>query len=92
MGRAAMCGCGKTVLVIKGGPGGEEQCVSGMRQKEAPRGMKPGEVYLYGPKGNSVYLKADGSVELRGGRVDIWGSLMINGVPYKPCTCGEGSL
>ena len=23
---------GKTVLVIKGGPGGEEQCVSGMRQ------------------------------------------------------------
>lgn len=48
---------------------------------------------LYGPEGNSVYLKADGTVELRGGRIDIWGSLMVNGKPYKPCTCGEeGSI
>ena len=84
---------GKAVLVIKGGPGGEEQCVAGMRQREAPQGMKPGESYLYGPEGNSVYLKADGTVELRGGRIDIWGSLMVNGKPYKPCTCGEeGSI
>ena len=84
---------GKAVLVIKGGPGGEEQCVAGMRQREAPKGMKPGEIYLYGPEGNSVYLKADGTVELRGGRIDIWGSLMVNGKPYKPCTCGEeGSI
>ena len=35
------------VLVIKGGPGGEEQCVTAARQS-APAGMQPGEVYLYG--------------------------------------------
>lgn len=73
---------GAAVLVIKGGPGGEEQCVTGMRQGAAPEGMRPGEVYLYGPGGNSVYLKQDGSVE-------ICGTLKINGQVYKPCTCGE---
>ena len=46
---------GNGVLVIKGGPGGEEQSVVGMLQKGAPEGMLPGEVYLYGPGGNSVY-------------------------------------
>ena len=83
---------GAAVLVIKGGPGGEEQCVSGTRQREAPKGMKPGEVYLYGPGENSVYLKADGTVELRGKRVDIRGTLKINGELYKPCTCGEAGV
>jgi len=73
---------GAAVLVIKGGPGGEEQCVAGMRQREVPEGMQPGELYLYGPGGNSIYLKKDGSV-------DIQGVLMINGRPYKPCECGE---
>ena len=53
---------GAAVLVVKGGPGGEEQCVTGMKQRETPRGMKPGEVFLYGPGENSVYLKQDGSV------------------------------
>ena len=53
--------------------------------RTVPAGMKPGEVYLYGPGGNSVYLRGNGNVE-------IWGSLFINGVPYKPCTCGEGDL
>lgn len=76
---------GAAVLVIKGGPGGEEQCVAGMEQREVPAGMKPGEVYLYGPGGNSVYLRRDGSVEIRG-------SLLINGEPYKPCSCGEEEL
>lgn len=76
---------GAAVLVIKGGPGGEEQCVAGMQQKKIPAGMLPGEVYLYGPGGNSVYLRRNGDVEL-------WGSLYINGVPYKPCTCGEGDV
>ena len=42
---------GNAVLVIKGGPGGEEQCVAGMLQKEPPKGMQPGEIYLYGPGG-----------------------------------------
>ena len=30
---------GETVLVIKGGPGGEEQCVAGARQRQIPEGM-----------------------------------------------------
>lgn len=83
---------GAAVLVIKGGPGGEEQCVTGMKQKAPPRDMKPGEVFLYGPRGSSVYLKQDGAVELQGTTVSIQGSLMINGVPYQPCTCGEEVL
>lgn len=82
---------GSAVLVIKGGPGGEEQCVSGMQQRNAPAGMLPGEVYIYGPQENAVYLKRDGSVELRG-KVDIRGNLYVNGEIYKPCTCGEGVL
>ena len=73
---------GTAVLVIKGGPGGEEQCVAGLLQQEPPKGMKPGEVYIYGPGGNAVYLKKNGTV-------DIQGNLTINGSPYKPCTCGE---
>lgn len=80
---------GAAVLVIKGGPGGEEQCVAGTRRKELPEGMKPGEVYLYGPGNNTVYLRRDGTIELRGD-VDIRGSLMVNGLYYQPCGCGEG--
>ena len=76
---------GAGVLVIKGGPGGEEQCVAGMEQAKIPAGMLPGEVYLYGPGGNSIYLRKNGDVEIRG-------SLTINGEPYKPCTCGEEEL
>lgn len=82
---------GAAVLVIKGGPGGEEQCVAGMKQKETPAGMEPGEVFLYGPGGNSVYLKQDGTLELRGD-VDIRGSLTVNGEAYSPCDCGTGVL
>ena len=78
---------GSTVLVIKGGPGGEEQCVAGQRLAQAPEDMAPGEVYLFGPGENSVYLRSDGTIELRGGAVEIWGSLTINGEPYKPCRC-----
>ncbi|MCF2664843.1 hypothetical protein JQM66_09770 [Oscillibacter valericigenes] len=73
---------GAAVLVIKGGPGGEEQCVTGMRQGTVPKGMLPGEVYLYGPGDNSIYLRKDGTVEIRG-------TLVINGEFYKPCTCGQ---
>ena len=40
---------GASVLVIKGGPGGEEQCVCGQKQPAAPGGMQPGEVCLCGP-------------------------------------------
>ena len=79
---------GAMVLVMKGGPGGEEQCVAGMRQTSAPAGMKPGEICLQG-KNCSVYLDRDGTVRLRG-RIEIDGELRINGEPYKPCSCGDG--
>lgn len=77
---------GAAVLVVKGGPGGEEQCVCGMRQCAPPKGMQPGEVLVYGPAQNAVYLKKDGTVELRG-QVRVEGSLFINGRPYAPCEC-----
>ena len=73
---------GSAVLVIKGGPGGQEQCVAGMQQTYIPEDMEAGEVYLYGPGGNSVYLRSNGKVEIRG-------TLVINGERYRPCTCEE---
>lgn len=84
---------GAAVLVIKGGPGGEEQCVAGTRPPEQVPSIAPGEIYLYGPGGNSVYFKQDGSVEIRGSRVsidgglEISGPLTVNGQPYRPCEC-----
>lgn len=79
---------GGVVLVVKGGPGGEEQCVCGMKQGAPPKGMLPGEVLVYGPGENCVYLKRDGKVVLRG-EVCVEGSLWINGSAYAPCHCGE---
>ena len=79
---------GGTVLVIKGGPGGEEQCVAGTRQQAAPEGMQPGEVCIQGPGGGSIYLKRDGSIRLRGD-IQMEGTLRVNGEPYVPCRCGE---
>ena len=84
---------GTAVLVVKGGPGGEEQCVAGARPLEEVKQIEPGEVYIYGPGGNSVYLKKDGSVEIRGSRVSVTGELSVdgqltvNGRPYAPCDC-----
>ena len=78
---------GAAVLVIKGGPGGEEQCVCGTKQHQPPEDMQPGEVYIYGPGGGSVYLRSGGVIELRGNTISIEGSLMINGEPYRPCYC-----
>jgi phage gp45-like len=83
---------GETVLVIKGGTGGEESCVAGAKQGESLNGLQPGEVYIHA-KGGSIYLKNDGTVEVQGGgillngRVDVNGSLYVNGALYKPCTC-----
>ena len=84
---------GTAVLVVKGGPGGEEQCVAGARPLEEVPDIEPGEVYLYGPGENTVYLKKDGSVESRGSRVSVTGELSVdgqltvNGRPYAPCDC-----
>ena len=87
---------GAAVLVIKGGPGGREQCVAGMRQTP-PADLAPGEVAVQGPGGSVIRLRSDGTVEIcgdsvkiQGDRVDIQGWLMINGKEYKPCTCAEG--
>ena len=77
---------GAAVLVVKGGPGGEEQCVCGAQQSAPPEEMRPGEVLVRGPGGNSVYLRRDGTVVLRG-EVRVEGSLWINGSPYIPCEC-----
>ncbi len=75
---------GSTVLVIKGGPGGEEQCAAGMKQASAPAGMQPGEVYLHAGK-SSVWLHSDGTIDLTG-KVNVRGSLWINGTS---CSCWE---
>lgn len=77
---------GAAVLVVKGGPGGEERCVCGVQQSAPPEEMRPGEVLVRGPGGNSVYLRRDGTVVLRG-EVRVEGSLWINGSPYIPCEC-----
>ena len=86
---------GAAVLVIKGGPGGEEQCVAGTLRAQPPEGMQPGEICIQGPGGSTVYLHADGTVELKtdqtlklmGETVSVEGFFMINGEPYKPCEC-----
>jgi len=78
---------GAEVLVVKGGPGGEEQCVAGTLPLGAPEQVSPGEVCIYGPGGNSVYLRQDGSVTITGTSVSISGPLTVNGLPYTPCTC-----
>ena len=46
---------------------------------------------LQSAKGSNVYLQKDGTIELTG-RISIRGQLLINGQPYKPCTCGEGGI
>lgn len=74
-------GDGESVLVIKGGPGGEEQCVSGKLQPPAPTELEPGEVCICSG-GASVLLKKDGSIRLRG-IVQVEGTLSVNGMPWN---------
>ncbi len=86
---------GESVLVIKGGTGGEESCVAGAKQTGVPTEFRPGEVYIHA-QSSSVYLKNDGTVELRGrvvltGQVEVNGALRVNGEPYMPCKCGGES-
>ena len=81
-GYAWMPAGGQAVLVIKGGPGGQEQCVAGAVQ-QAPEDLAPGEVAVCGPDGTEIRLRNGGTVEIRGSIVKIWGSLMINGEAYE---------
>lgn len=76
---------GSAVLVIKGGPGGEEACAAGTKMPPAPAGMRPGEVYIRSSGGASAYLKNDGSMELRGS-VSVVGGLTVNGLS---CNAGQ---
>lgn len=75
---------GDTVLVIKGGTAAQEQCVAAASTAgQGPEGMLPGELFLYSIGGASIYLKADGSVE-------ISGKLTVNGLPYPPAEIEKG--
>ena len=77
---------GGTVLVIKGGPGGEEQCVAGMKQADIPAGMQAGDVYLHAGDA-SVWLHSGGRIDLKGTVISVEGELRING---HGCNAGEG--
>ena len=77
--------CGDTVLVIKGGVGCQESCVAAADTgANAPKDMAPGELYLYSDGGASVYLRSDGSIEIKGpvkveGDVALTGDVTLNG-------------
>ena len=76
---------GDTVLVVKGGIGGQEQCVVAADTAEAtPKGLVPGELYLYSNKDTFIFLHADGSIAVKGnlsaeGDGTILGNLELTG-------------
>ena len=70
---------GDRVLVIKGGVAGGEQCVAAAEQGEAPEDMEPGDICL---RSGEAVLHFH-----RDGRIDLTGTLYINGTLYKPCQC-----
>ena len=74
---------GDRVVVLKGGPGGEETFVLGV-QDGARAALADGEVYLYSG-GASPCLRNDGTIELSG-------RLVINGAEYAPCACGATGI
>lgn len=84
---------GDTVLVLKGGPGSQEQCVvAANTAAAAPEGLAPGELFLYSGDKASIYLREDGSIVISGdvevkGPVSITGELTVNGKPLVPCLC-----
>ena len=72
---------GDDVLVLKTPDG---TYALGAETVGAPEDMQPGDVFVRAASGASVYLKTDGTVLVSGdvsvrGRVDIEGSLYING-------------
>lgn len=70
---------GDAVVVLKGGPGGEERCILGVEHDSAPYVIGDGEVCLYSG-GASIHLRSDGSIVMEG-------RVIINGETYKPCEC-----
>ena len=63
---------GDSVLVIKGGPGGEEQCIAGAAS--GGEMLEPGEILIRTGEA-TLRMSADG-------RIDLNGNLYINGEPY----------
>ena len=76
--------CGDRVVVLKGGPGGEEACVLGVSDAEEET-LADGELYLTSAGGASSRLCNDGTIELTG-------TLRINGDLYHPCQCKPQSI
>ena len=82
---------GDTVLVVKGGVGGQEQCIVAADTAEAaPKELQPGEVYLYSNQDTFIFLHNDGSITVKGdisaegdgtihGNVTLKGTVSING-------------
>ena len=70
---------GDTVLVVKGGCGAQEQCITAMlHEGRTPEGMQPGEVCLYSLGGASLVLRNDGSIRVVG-PVRMEGDLQVEG-------------
>lgn len=70
---------GDTVLVVKGGVGCQEQCVVAAETAgAAPKDMAPGELFLYSTGGASIYLRGDGSIDIKGS-VSLEGDLRVRG-------------
>ena len=70
---------GDTVLVVKGGVGCQEQCgVAAETAGAAPKDMAPGELFLYSTGGASIYLRGDGSIDIKG-PVSLEGDLRVRG-------------
>lgn len=82
---------GDTVLVVKGGIGGQEQCIVAADTAESvPEGIVPGELYLYSNKDTFIFLRADGSIAVKGnvsaegngtitGNVELTGDVVLTG-------------
>ena len=82
---------GDTVLVVKGGTGGQEQCVvAASTAEDTPKGFSPGELLLYSSGKASIYLRKDGSIAVNGngfaegdweskGNLTLTGKVELNG-------------
>lgn len=82
---------GDTVLVVKGGVGGQEQCVVAADAAEfTPKDLVPGELYLYSNKDTFIFLRADGSIAVKGnltaegdgtikGNIELTGDVVLAG-------------
>ena len=73
---------GDRVLVLKGGPGGEEAFVLGVQGESAD--LADGEVELRS-EAASITLRNDGAILLQG-------NVIINGEAYQPCQCKSGGI